>query len=94
MVSDKGADFTLRDECLNDEIFDSVADTRRKLALMRYDDGNPSLALLRNPLPGSDQAALFAGQPERAERLNYLVAPCPARLSDLKPTTIKPKDSR
>ena len=27
----------LRDECLNEEIFDSLADARRKLALWRYD---------------------------------------------------------
>ena len=37
MVSDKGAEFTIRDECLNDEIFDSLADARRTLALWRYD---------------------------------------------------------
>ncbi len=30
----------LRDECLNDEIFDSLADARRKLALWRYDYNN------------------------------------------------------
>jgi putative transposase len=28
------------DECLDEEIFDSLADTRRKLALWRYDDNN------------------------------------------------------
>lgn len=28
---------SLRDECLNEEIFDSLADARRKLALWRYD---------------------------------------------------------
>ena len=28
---------SLRDECLNEEIFDSLVDARRKLALWRYD---------------------------------------------------------
>ncbi len=28
---------SLRDECLNEEIFDSLADARRKLAVWRYD---------------------------------------------------------
>ena len=28
------------DECLNEEIFDSLADARRKLALWRYDYNN------------------------------------------------------
>ena len=31
---------------------------------------------------------------KRAQRLNYLAAPRPARLPDSKPTTIQPKDSR
>lgn len=31
---------SLRDECLNQEIFDSLADARRKLALWRYDYNN------------------------------------------------------
>ena len=31
---------SLRDECLNEETFDSLADARRKLALWRYDDNN------------------------------------------------------
>ena len=64
MVSDKGAGFTPRDECLNEEIFDSLADARRKLALWRCDEDNPSPALLSNPLPGSGQAAFPAGQPD------------------------------
>ena len=29
---------SLRDECLNEEMFDSLNDARRKLALWRYDD--------------------------------------------------------
>ena len=31
---------SLRDECLNEEIFDTLADARQKLALWRYDDNN------------------------------------------------------
>ena len=31
---------SLRDECLNEEIFDSLADARPKLALWRYDYNN------------------------------------------------------
>ena len=31
---------SLRDECLNEEIFDNLADARRKLALWRYDYNN------------------------------------------------------
>ena len=31
---------SLRDECLNEEIFDSLADARRTLALWRYDYNN------------------------------------------------------
>ncbi|WP_166956732.1 IS3 family transposase [Pseudochelatococcus lubricantis] len=31
---------SLRDECLNEDIFDSLADARRKLALWRYDYNN------------------------------------------------------
>ena len=31
---------SLRDECLNEDIFDSLADARRKLALWRYDDNH------------------------------------------------------
>ena len=31
---------SLRDECLNEEIFDSLADARRKLAIWHYDYNN------------------------------------------------------
>ena len=31
---------SLRDECLNEEIFDSLADARRTLAIWRYDYNN------------------------------------------------------
>jgi putative transposase len=34
---------SLRDECLNEEIFDSLDDTRRKLGLWRYDYNFASL---------------------------------------------------
>ena len=53
---------SLRDELLNEEIFDTLDDARRKLALWRYDYNTLSRALLRNTLPGSGQAAFIAGQ--------------------------------
>ena len=39
---------SLRDECLNEDMFESLDDARRKLALWRYDDNNPHGTLLRN----------------------------------------------
>jgi putative transposase len=36
----EGFNGSLRDECLNEEIFDSLADARQKLALWRYDYNN------------------------------------------------------
>ena len=51
------------DELLNEELFDRLDDARRKLALWRYDYNNPSRAILRNTLPGSDQAAFSAQKP-------------------------------
>ena len=53
---------SLRDELLNEELFDSLDDARRKLALWRYDYNNPSRALLRNTLPGNGQTAFISGQ--------------------------------
>jgi len=53
----------LRDELLNEEIFDTLDDARRKLALWRYDYNNPSRALLRNTLPGNGQTALITWKP-------------------------------
>ncbi|AUQ73304.1 hypothetical protein PhaeoP71_00412 [Phaeobacter piscinae] len=53
---------SLRDELLNEELFDTLDDARRKLALWRYDYNNPLGTLLRYALPGSGQAALFAGE--------------------------------
>jgi transposase InsO family protein len=55
---------SLRDELLNEEMFDSLDDARRKLALWRYDYNNPLVTFLRNALPGSGQAALIARQPD------------------------------
>lgn len=51
---------SLRDELLNEEIFDTLDDARRKLALWRYDYNNTLVTFLRNALPGSGQAALIA----------------------------------
>ena len=75
---------SLRDECLNEEIFDSLADARRTLALWRYD------------YTMSDRIARWATRPpqKRVGRLSNLTAPLPTRLPHPKPTTIKPKDSR
>lgn len=44
---------SLRDECLNEEIFNSLADARRKLTLWRYDYNNvrPPL-IVRKQDPG------------------------------------------
>ena len=51
---------SLRDELLNEEMFDILEDARRKLALWRYDYNTPLGTLLRNTLPGSGQTALIA----------------------------------
>jgi putative transposase len=55
---------SLRDECLNEEIFDSLADARRKLALWRYDYNNVRPhSSLGNQTPAEARRALeqFAG---------------------------------
>ena len=60
---------SLRDECLNEEMFDSLADARRTLVLWRYDYNNvrphsslgnqtpaqarPALELFDGPAPGA-----------------------------------------
>ena len=50
---------SLRDECLNDEIFDSLADARQKLALWRYDYNNVrSHSSLGNQTPAEARRAL------------------------------------
>lgn len=51
---------SLRDELLNEEMFDSQDDARRKLALCRNDYNNPLVTLMRNALPGSGQTVLIA----------------------------------
>ena len=60
---------SLRDECLNEEIFDSLSDARRTLALWRYDYnnvrphsslGNKTPAEARRALEQSDGSALGA----------------------------------
>ena len=65
---------SLRDECLNEEIFNSLADARQKLALWRYDSnnvrphsslGNKTPAEARRALEQSEGNALGAlAQPE------------------------------
>jgi putative transposase len=50
---------SLRDECLNEEIFDSLADARRKLALWRYDHNNVRPhSSLANKTPAAARRAL------------------------------------
>jgi putative transposase len=50
---------SLRDECLNEEIFESLADARRKLALWRYDYNNVRPhSSLRNQTPAEARRAL------------------------------------
>ncbi len=69
---------SLRDECLNEEIFDSLADARRKLALWRYDYnnvrphsslGNQTPAEARRALEQSEGSA--PGALARAETEDY-----------------------
>lgn len=50
---------SLRDECLNEEIFDSLADARQKLALWRYDYNNVRPhSSLENKSPAEARRAL------------------------------------
>lgn len=50
---------SLRDECLNEEIFDSLADARRTLALWRYDYNNiRPHSSLGNQTPGEARRTL------------------------------------
>jgi putative transposase len=70
---------SLRDECLNEEIFDSLADARRTLALWRYDYnnvrppsslGNKTPAETRRPhelLDGIAPAALAQSKTEHCQ---------------------------
>ena len=75
---------SLRDACLNEENFDSLADARQKLALWRYDDNTVRPhASLGNQTPS-----------ERARHLSNLRATHPARVLEPKPKTINQPDSR
>ena len=75
---------SLRDACLNDENFDSLADARQKLALWRYDDNTVRPhASLGNQTPS-----------ERAGHLSQMRATHPARVPNPKPKTINQPDSR
>ena len=50
---------SLRDECLNEEIFDSLADARQTLALWRYDYNNVRPhSSLDNHIPAEARRAL------------------------------------
>ena len=50
---------SLRDECLNEEIFDSLAEARQKLALWRYDYNNARPhSSLGNKTPAQARRAL------------------------------------
>ena len=77
---------SLRDELLNEEIFDTLDDARRKLALWRYD--------YNTVRPHSSLATRRCSK--RAGRLRNLRAPRPALLPrTTNPTTnLKPADSR
>ena len=65
---------SLRDECLNEEIFDSLADARRTLALWRYDYNNVRPhSSLGNQTPAEARRAL-----EQSETDHYQTyAPSP-----------------
>ncbi len=77
---------SLRDELLNEELFDTLDDARRKLALWRHDYNNVGRTLRW----GTER------QSKRGRRLSYLRAPRLPRLLSPRPTTtkIKPADSR
>ena len=62
---------SLRDECLNEEIFDSLADARRKLALWRYD--------YNNVRPHSSLGNLTPAEARRA--LEHSEGPAPGALA-------------
>lgn len=90
---------SLRDELLNEEIFDSLDDARRKLALWRYDYNTPShtcFACAAGQWSGRIRPWATRHRSKRAERLSNLRAPRPARLRQTgKPNTkIQTADSR
>ena len=80
---------SLRDELLNEEIFDTLDDARRKLAIWRYGD-------MTTTPSGRIRRSETRRHCKRAERLSNLRAPRPARLPKPKPmiNKFKPADSR
>jgi putative transposase len=77
---------SLRDELLNEEIFDTLDDARRRLALWRYDYNAVR-----------PHSSLANQTPQQARRtLEHLRAPRPARLRQTgnQNTQIQPADSR
>ena len=80
---------SLRDELLNEGVFDSLDDARRKLALWRYDCNNVRPhSSLDNQTPAHPH--------KRVERLSNLRAPRTTRLPKTKPKNMKsrPANSR
>ncbi len=75
---------SLRDELLNEELFDSLADARRKLAVWRYDYNN-----VRPTHPWGTER-----RHKRAGRSCMMEASHSARLCRRACTNIKPADSR
>ena len=75
---------SLRDELLNEELFDSLADARRKVAVWRYDYSNVR-----------QHSSLGNRTPAQARRGSCKMdASRPARLCRRASTNIKPADSR
>ena len=72
---------SLRDELLNEEIFDTLDDARRKLALWRYD--------YNNVRPHSSLGTKH--RQKRVERLSNLRAPRTTRLPKLTTKNMKPR---
>ncbi len=72
---------SLRDELLNEEMFDSLDDARRKLALWRYD--------YNNVRPHSALGNETTRRRTRAGRVSCLRAPHPARLRNPNTTNTK-----
>ena len=72
---------SLRDECLNEELFDSLADARRKLALWRYD--------YNNVRPHSSLGGRAPAEARRALELSEGSAP--GALADPRPPQYQPQ---
>ena len=85
---------SLRDELLNEEIFDTLDDARRKLALWRYDYNNPShVCFAYTAGQRSDRTHhLETKHPlRRAVRLSNLRAPHTTRLPNQTSNTMRSK---